>query len=85
MVSRNCKIAVFFTAFIILFCAFPAQVANAQETPHHSDMIPLLEEVVVTARKREESVFDAPLSVSALRQGDAVECSGPRNLVATVR
>ena len=32
-------------------------------------MVPLLEEVVVTARKREETVLDAPLSITALGAG----------------
>ena len=69
MISRNCNISVLFTAFIFLSGAFPAPVADAQEAPHHSDMIPMLEEVVVTARKREETVLDAPLSITALGAG----------------
>ncbi|MDE0512823.1 MAG: TonB-dependent receptor [Gammaproteobacteria bacterium] len=69
MISRHCNISVLFTAFIFLAGAFPSPVANAQEAPHHSDMIPMFEEVVVTARKREETIFDAPLSVSALGAG----------------
>ena len=73
MISRNCNISVLFTAFIFLSGAFPAPVANAQEAPHHSDMIPMLEEVVVTARKREETVLDTPLSVTALGAGQIEE------------
>ena len=69
MVSRHCNISVLFTAFIFLFGAFPAPAANAQEAPLHSDMILLLEEVVVTARKREETALDAPLSITALGAG----------------
>ena len=69
MTSRNCNISVLFTAFIFLFGAFPAPAANAQEAPLHSDMILLLEEVVVTARKREETALDAPLSITALGAG----------------
>ena len=69
MISRNCNSSVLFAAFIFLSGAFPAPVANAQEAPHHSDMIPMLEEVVVTARKREETVLDAPLSITALGAG----------------
>ena len=69
MTSRNCNISVLFTAFIFLFGAFPAPAANAQEAPLHSDIILLLEEVVVTARKREETALDAPLSITALGAG----------------
>jgi len=69
MISRNCNISVLFTAFIFLSGAFPAPAANAQEAPLHSDMILLLEEVVVTARKREETALDAPLSITALGAG----------------
>ena len=69
MVSRNRNGSVLFAAFIILSGVLPAPVANAQEARRHGDMIPMLEEVVVTARKREETVFDAPLSVSALGAG----------------
>ena len=69
MIGRNCKISVLFAGFIFLAGAFPAPVANAQEAPHHSDMILMLEEVVVTARKREETILDAPLSITALGAG----------------
>ena len=73
MISRNCNISVLFTAFIFLSGAFAAPVANAQEAPHYSDMVPMLEEVVVTARKREETVLDTPLSVTALGAGQIEE------------
>ena len=73
MISRNCNISVLFTAFIFLSGAFPAPVADAQESRRHSDMTPLLEEVVVTARKREETVLDAPLSITALGAGQIEE------------
>ena len=69
MASRNCNSSILFTAFIILFGAFPVPAANAQDTGGHSDMMPLLEEVVVTARKREETVLDAPLSITSLGAG----------------
>ena len=73
MISRNCNISVLFTAFIFLSGAFTAPVADAQESRRHSDMTPLLEEVVVTARKREETVLDAPLSITALGAGQIEE------------
>ena len=79
MVSRACKISVLFTVCIILVGVFPAPAANAQDSRQHSDMMPLLEELVVTARKREETVLDAPLSITALGadQIEARKLRGP--------
>ena len=70
MVSRNCNISILFTVFIILVGIFPALDANAQASEPDGVMHSSLEKIVVTARKREESVFDAPLSVSALEAGE---------------
>ena len=70
MVNHCCNISVLSAALLILSGAFTLQAAYAQEAHHHSDMVPMIEEVVVTAREREETVFDVPLSVSALGAGE---------------
>jgi iron complex outermembrane receptor protein len=64
---------------IILIGVFSAPAANAQDSRQHGDMMPLLEEVVVTARKREETILDAPLSISALG-ADQIEARKLRGL-----
>ena len=46
--------------------AVTLQAANAQGTSQLTDMVLPLEEVVVTARKREETALDTPLSVTVL-------------------
>ena len=66
MVSHNCYLSILSAVLVVLSGAITIPAANAQESRQHSDMLPMLEEVVVTARKREETVFDVPLSVSAL-------------------
>ena len=73
MIGRHCSISVLFSVLLFLSGAFPAPHANAQEAPQYSDGIPVLEEVVVTARKREETVLDAPLSITALGAGQIEE------------
>ena len=55
------------------------QVA-AQEQQASSRFDSLLEEVVVTARKREEGLQDAPISISAFT-GDSLELRGITNIV----
>ena len=70
MVNHCRNISVLSAALLILSGVFTLQAAYAQEAHHHSDMVPMIEEVVVTARKREETVFDVPLSVSALGAGE---------------
>ena len=66
MGSHNCYLSTLSAALMVLGGAITLPAANAQESRQHSDMLPMLEELVVTARKREETVFDVPLSVSAL-------------------
>ena len=73
MFRQNANLSALFTTLVLLSGAFPAPAANAQDAGRRSDMLPLLEEVVVTARKREETVFDSPLSVSALGAGQIEE------------
>lgn len=55
----------------ILFSTLPAPLASAQSM--------MLEEIIVTARKRAESLQSAPLSVSAL-SGDTLRDAGITNL-----
>ena len=66
MVNHAGYISLLSAALLIVSGALTLQASYAQEAHHHSDMLPMLEEVVATARKREETVFDVPLSVSAL-------------------
>ncbi len=73
MIGRHCSISVLVSVLLLLSGAFPAPLANAQEALQYSDRIPVLEEVVVTARKREETVLDAPLSITALGAGQIEE------------
>jgi outer membrane receptor protein involved in Fe transport len=61
----------------ILTMAFLAPVAGAQEADEGAQ--PMLEEVIVTATKREQSLQDVPLSVAALT-GDTLEELNIRNL-----
>ena len=86
MFNHNCCLSVLAATFIILIGVFPAPVANAQDSRQHSDMMPLLEEVVVTARKREESLLDAPLSITALGadQIDARKLRGLTDLAVSM-
>lgn len=79
MFDHNCFLSVLAATVIILIGVFPAPAANAQDSRQHSDMMPLLEELVVTARKREETVLDAPLSISALG-ADQIEARKLRGL-----
>ena len=69
MFDHSCCFPVLAATFIIVVGVFPAPAANAQDSRYHSDMLTPLEEVVVTARKREETVLEAPLSVTALGAG----------------
>ena len=66
MVSHNTFLSALAAALMILSGVQPV---NAQESQQGGIMVPLLEEVVVTARKREETVLDAPLSITALGAG----------------
>ena len=70
MGSHFRRLPTLLAACLLLNGAVTFQAVNAQGTSQHTDMMPLLEEVVVTARKREETVLDAPLSVTALGSGE---------------
>ena len=62
-----------------LGCAMAATSAYAQDAAPRRSASALLEEVVVTARKREEGSQDVPLSISAF-SGDQLEALKFRNL-----
>ena len=69
MINRCGSLSSVFTLLVFFSGTFTVPVAHAQPSRAHGDLLPLLEEVVVTARKREETIFDVPLSVSALGAG----------------
>ncbi len=79
MLNHGSYLSIPLAALLILSAAFFVHTASAQESQPRGVMAPLLEEVVVTARKREETVFDAPLSVTALGAGQ-VEAQKIRGL-----
>ena len=79
MTSRNTILSALPAALMVFIGAFTLPPAYAQEPEPDAVMHSSLEKIVVTARKREESVFDAPLSVSALGAGE-VEARKLRNL-----
>lgn len=72
---NRCKSLVFSSAFITAGQAFFLPALRAQES---SDG-PRLEEVIVTAQKRAESLQDVPLSVSAV-SAEKIEQAGIENL-----
>ncbi len=55
---------------VALFFAAPliAPVAGAQDAGAENELV--IEEIIVTARKREESLLDAPLTVTAFSADD---------------
>ena len=73
--SRLPRLVRFTTLAFPLLLLVPAAPAFAQESPSA-----LIEEVVVTALKREESLQDTPVSVTAFT-GDAIEALGFRQSV----
>ena len=69
MLNHGSYLSIPLAALLILCAAFFVHTASAQESQPRGVMAPLLEEIVVTARKREETVFDALLSVTGLGGG----------------
>lgn len=59
------KRALVMSAAAVAFTSWNAPVAFAQENPRGTQVAQAIEEIVVTARKREESLTDAPLSIAA--------------------
>lgn len=64
---------------MLLLAAALAAPANAQEQAQEGATVALLEEVVVTSRKREELAQDVPLSISAYN-AEQLEALKVRNL-----
>jgi len=56
-----------------------AQQALAEETQSGEEMGWLLEEVIVTAQKREEKLIDVPISISVIGE-DAIKTTGIKNM-----
>ena len=79
MINHNSYFSTILAALVIMSGAFAPASAGAQDSRQHSDMMPLLEEVVVTARKRQETVLDAPLSITVLG-ADQIEARKLRGL-----
>ena len=79
MVSLTRRLSTQLVIYIILSGTVTLRTANAQGTSQHADMVPMLEQVVVTARKRQEMVLDAPLSITALG-ADQIEARKLRGL-----
>ena len=67
-------------AGILSIMLAPTNQSVAQEAATESRLGNLLEEIVVTARKREEGLQDAPLSISAF-SGDSLDVRGITNIV----
>ncbi|MCY4361969.1 MAG: TonB-dependent receptor [Gammaproteobacteria bacterium] len=79
MINHNSYFSPLLAALMVMSGALAPGSAGAQSSRQHSDMVPLPEEVVVTARKREETVLDAPLSITALG-ADQIEARKLRGL-----
>lgn len=73
------RLALASSAAVVSLCALGAPAMAQQETPRASQVAQAIEEIVVTARKREESLQDAPLSISAFSSA-AIEEKGLRGL-----
>ena len=58
---------------------FTSQPAAAQEIEIEEESFPRLEEIVVTARKRAESLQDVPMSITAV-SGEKLEKAGIENI-----
>ena len=63
----------FLSGVIGIFTLCTADIVSAQQPPVESQSGLMLEELVVTARKREESILDVPLSVQAFTAADLQE------------
>jgi len=65
--------------FCVIFCASPALGQQAESppgaSPRQSASATVVEEIVVSARKRQESAEDVPISIAAFT-GDALEARG---------
>ena len=64
--------------FAVVLGCFSAEVALAQSPSEGASEAGIIDEILVTARKRNEEVLDVPMSVSVL-SGNAIEQLGARN------
>ncbi|HIO04910.1 MAG TPA: hypothetical protein EYN08_04760, partial [Gammaproteobacteria bacterium] len=65
--------------FFIMLATFPASTPMAQDTGNAAANQGLLEEIIVTARKREENLMDIPESVVAI-SGQDIDRQNIKNL-----
>ena len=88
MIKRKTAIAVAFVAMATSVLAQEEDTASdsfmAQEEGAASDAVPVLEDVMVTARKVEERLKDVPQSVTLIT-GEAIQERGVRNIADLVR
>ena len=72
----NIKRQIFFWLFLPILLIFTEDFAFAQDNDASQEIVSsfAIEEIVVTARKRDESIQDVPLSVTAI-QGELAEAS----------
>lgn len=73
------RLALGSSAALTVLCALSAPAMAQQENARSTQVAQAIEEIVVTARKREESLQDAPLSISAFSSA-AIEEKGLRGL-----
>ena len=75
-VTVNIKRQIFFWLFLPILLIFTEDFAFAQDNDASQETVSsfAIEEIVVTARKRDESIQDVPLSVTAI-QGELAEAS----------
>ncbi len=74
---------IFITAFSSLFLFIQSSIAQEQDAIEQEDDALLLEEVIVTARFREESLVDAPYSITAITAVD-IEAKGINEITDVV-
>ena len=66
---KNNKVSLAVNAATAILALVGSSVSSAQEGQRQSTVSLLLEEVVVTARKTEESMQDIPVAISAMNSG----------------
>ena len=80
MGKRSQRFSAAFLSFIVAAIAFDELIQEAGAQEETSSISAMLEEVVVTARRREESLQDVPISISAF-SAEQVEQRGITNLI----
>lgn len=77
--TSSLRLRVFLCSSLTTLFLSSAAVSQTDESSNSSRLSSLLEEVVITARKREESVQDTPISVSAF-SGESLDARGIKNI-----